>query len=206
MGFGWEDGLALANPIGWGPSLYKNLSKGNGYTPSAPVNTPPMTADKVKLLDPLKGQLGGYAKSGQNSLSDALGTLNNQATTSAQASGRVMGDYQGQALGRANTMASRGINDSVAGLLGGASLKDAQSQQEFEQKMALAREIGAMNSPTMLQEIIGGISGGANVAGQGASLYQALGNRGGGGGSSSGSLPPNLSLYDPYSSGYSRYR
>lgn len=166
-----------------------------------------MTAENTKLLDPLKGTYAGYNQAGQNSLADALGTLTNQAKTSQLASGRVQGQYIPQALGRANTMASQGITNSLGGALGDASLKDAQSQQEFERQMALAREIGSINSPNTLQEIIGGLSGAAGTIGSGASLYQAL-NRGGGATSAPGTLPPSLSLppqYDPYDP-YARYR
>lgn len=206
MAFGWEEALAIANPIGWGPALYKYATADNGYRPSGPSNRKPMMATDVNLLDPLKGPLGDINKKGQSSLSNALASGQNQARTSQIATGRPEGQYIGETLGRANTMASRGIEDALGGVLGGASLQDLQAQKEFEANMALVNEIAAMNEPTLFQEVLSGIGGGANTGLQFKSLYDALGRgRGGGGSGSSRSLSPNLSVYDPYSSGYGRY-
>lgn len=163
-----------------------------------------MTAGDVKLADPLKELTSGYGKTAQGGLSDALGRITNQAKKSQIASGRVQGDYMGQALGRSNSLASQKINNTLGGVLGGVSLKDLQSQQEFERQMALAQEIGDLNSPSTLQEVLGGLGGGADLALQGKGLYDALG-RGKGGGSYRGASP-SLDVYDPYSIGYARYQ
>lgn len=174
MGFGWQDALAIANPIGWGPALYKYATEGNGYTPPGPNTRKPLMAGDVKLLDPLKAPLGGINQQGQNSLADALGKSKAQARTSQIVSGRPKGQYIGEVLGRANTMASRGIEDAVAGTLGGASLKDLQNEQEFQRNMALAQELGDLNSPSVWQEILSGLGGGAGTALQFKGLYDAL--------------------------------
>lgn len=204
--FGVGDFFKFGLPGGPESALYKQFKRGNGYVPLGPNTTPPTTADQVLLSDPLKAPLGQISQKGQGSLADALGKVSAQASTSQIASGRPRGQYIGQALGRANTMASRGIEDSVAGALGGASLKDYQNQKEFEQNMALANEIGALNSPSLIQQILGGANSAAQGAGEFKGLYDALGRKGSSGGSSYRDTGPSLNYYDPYSSGYSRYQ
>lgn len=124
------------------------------------------TAGDVKLLEPLKGAYGGYAKDAQTSLASALGTLGNQAKTSAIASGRVQGSYQPFALNQAGTLASRGINDTLGAQLGQSSLEDMIKQQEFERNMELAKRTGSLNSPNSLQMALGALSGAANLYGK----------------------------------------
>lgn len=205
MGFGWEDALAAANPIGWGPALYKHATEGNGYTPPGPNTRKPLGAADIGLSDPLKDPLGKIAGQTQGNLSNALGRIKGQAATSSIASGRPVGQYQGEAIGRANTLASRGINDALGGTLGGASLKDKQNQIEFENNMALANEIGALNAPNLLQQVLGGVGGAANTGLKFKGLSDALGKNGSTG-SSYQETSPSLNYYNPGSSGYSRYQ
>lgn len=136
-----------------------------------------LTGGDVKLTDQLKPILGSYNQNAQGSLSDALGRITNQAKTSARASGRVQGQYQPLALNRANSMASQGITNSLGSVLGGVSLKDIQNQKLFEQQMALANEIGDLNSPSTLQEVLAGLGGGADLALRGKGIYDALSRR-----------------------------
>lgn len=170
-------GLALAGIPG-GPEygMYRQFKEGNGYTPTYSSRAP-ITAKDVRLIDPLKKTVGGYAQAGQSSLADALGKINNQITASQIASGRQPGQYTGQALTRADILASRGINDTAAGVLGQTSLKDTQNEQAFQDNMALAREIGALNSPSLIQEILGAVNGTADAAGKAKALYDAIGSR-----------------------------
>lgn len=135
---------------------------------------PLMTAGSVKLLDPLKASFGAINTGGQKSLADALGTLGTQARTGQMASGRAMGGYTGQALGRANTMASQGIENTLGGTLGASSLQEMKAQQEHQRNLALARLVGEQNSPSTLMEVLGGLG---NAAQSGAALYGAYKNR-----------------------------
>lgn len=151
-----------------------------------------LLASDVKLADTLKPVLGGYNKKAQGSLSDALGRATSQGVRSASASGRTMGDYTGQALGRANTQASQNIENSLAGSLGQTTLQDTIAQREHEKKMALAKEIGDMMSPSMAQEVLGGLSQGVNLGTQAYGLSQALG----GGSGASPSYGSSLNLYE----------
>lgn len=160
-----------------------------------------LIASGVKLLDPLKDPLGGIAKQRKTSLQDELGRISGNATASAAASGRPMGEYAPAQLERSGMMGARGIDDTLAGVLGKGSYDENQSQLEYDRNMQLAKAIGSASKPSLLQEILGGLRGGAQAGGQIGGIYQALGRR-----SPGGSLPPNLSLYEPDSTGYARYR
>jgi|SRR5712671_7871911 len=133
-----------------------------------------LLASDVKLADTLKPVLSGYNRKAQGSLSDALGAGLGQAKTSSRASGRAFGNYTGQTLGRANTMASQNIENSLAGSLGATSLKDVMAEREFQKKMALAREIGDQMQPGQLEQILGLVGQGANAGMQGYGLYNSL--------------------------------
>ena len=166
-----------------------------------------LLASDVKLADQLKPVIGGYNKTAQTSLADALGRSTAQGKKSAVASGRSMGGYAGEAVGRASTKSSQGIENSLAGILGQTTLNDTIAQREHEKKMALAREIGDLMSPSAAEEVLGGLSQGVNLASQGTSLYQALGQ--GGGSGASPSYGSSLNLYDqtnPFQTNLSKIR
>lgn len=188
MGFdlNFKDPFIFGLPLGPEYELYNQFKKGNGYTPSGPTNRPPTTAADIKLADPLKAPLGSINTKGQGSLQSALGRIQTNATASNKASGRPTGQYQGQVTGQANTAASQGIENSLAGVLGNASLKDAKNEQEYQENLKLAKEIGAINAPSLIQEIFSSIGKGANTAGEFKGLYDALGNKNKGYSSSSG--------------------
>lgn len=180
MGFGFSDlgALALAPVTGGGSLILKNQwDKRKNNVGPAPGQTPrdPLMASDVQLEAPLKAPLQGIQKTAQGNLADALGTISGNAAASADASGRIRGDYTGQALGRANTAASSGIDDTLAAILGETSLKHKQSDLGYQDNIALAKYIGELNKPTALEEILAGLGGAADTAGQGAALYQALG-------------------------------
>lgn len=131
----------------------------------------------VKLLDPLKAPLSGINKKAQGSLQEALGKIGDRQTQSARASGRVRGEYAPAELGRAGTMASSSIEDALSGALGNASYDEVRKQKEHEQNLALAREIGDLTAPSVIQQILSGLGGGANAAGAGKALYDSLGRQ-----------------------------
>lgn len=156
----------------------------------------PLVAGDVKLADPLRKPLGAIGAKAQTGLADALGRLRTRAQTSKVVSGRPQGGYEDQALEQAGTMAGRGIDDSLYNVLGSGSLQDVKSQQEYQRKMALAKEIGDMMSPSTAEEILGGLSQGVNLGAKGKGIYDALGQ----GNDYSGPRPSSsssLNLYKP---------
>lgn len=138
-----------------------------------------MTGSDVKLLDPLKDPLSKINKKSQSSLQDALNQIGARQTASANASGRVQGQYAPAELARAGNQASLGIEDALAGAYGGASYDELKKQQEHEQNLALAREIGDLTAPSVLEQVLSGLGGGVRTGGQAYALYNQLGNQGG---------------------------
>lgn len=136
-----------------------------------------LAGNDVKLLDPLKAPLSGINKKAQGSLQEALGKIGERQTESARASGRIRGEYAPAELGRAGTMASSSIEDALAGALGNASYDEIRKQKEHEQNLALAREIGDLTAPSVLQQVLSGLGGAASAAGAGKALYDSLGRQ-----------------------------
>lgn len=133
-----------------------------------------MSASGVRLIDQLRDPLTGINKQRQESLKGSLGRIGSRQTASSRASGRVLGEYAPAELSRAGGMASRSLEDTLLGALGGASFDETRKQQEHQASMALAREIGALSAPSLLQQVLGGLSGGARTGMQFGQLYGAL--------------------------------
>jgi hypothetical protein len=180
----WGDiaGTALGG-VGGGvlAHYWDDLNKHGGGSRGVP-SRPLLTAGDVKLVDPLKDPLSGINKKSQGSLQSALGRIQAQSLASGRASGRGKSSYIPQELNRASTIGSRGIEDTLYGSLGSVSLKDTLAALEHQRNLALVNEIGDNMSPSLLQEILGGLGAagqaGANVSG----IYNSLGKRGASGG------------------------
>jgi len=186
----WGDiaGTALGG-VGGGllAHYWDDLNKHGNGSPGVSSRVP-LTAGNVKLIDPLKDPLTGINKRAQGSLQAALGRIQGQSLASGRASGRISGSYIPQELNRASTMGSRGIEDTLYGGLGGASLKDMLAAQEHQRNLELVNEIGGELSPSILQQIFGGL-GAAGQAGAGiSSIYSSLNKK----------QPTNTSIYPGY--------
>jgi len=131
-------------------------------------------AGDVKLIDSLRDPLKTIRNKSQGSLSDFLGKIGAQQKTSATASGRVPSAYAPAELGRAGTRASTGIEDMLSNALGGTSYDEILKQKEHERNMALAKEIGDLQSPSTWEQVLSGLGGGARAGGQFYSLYNSL--------------------------------
>lgn len=140
-----------------------------GYQPQKPI-----TASDISLLSELKAPISAINKKRQSSLTSRVGGVSDEARASMAGRGVAQSDYIPQEIGRASAMESRGIEDALLGALGGASYDEAKKQREHEQNLALAEEIGALSAPTLLQEILGGLGGGAKTGFQFSQLYDAL--------------------------------
>jgi len=131
-------------------------------------------AGGVKLIDQLRDPLQQINTQGQNNLQGILQRIGTRQTASSKASGRVQGQYAPQELARSGGIASRGLEDTLAGALGGASLDEVRKQQEHQRNLALVRQIGDLMSPSILQQVLAGLGGGAKAGAQGYALYSAL--------------------------------
>lgn len=177
MGFGLGDlgAWALAPVTGGGSLILKNAwDKRRPGDPGDPAPRDPLTAGDVTLGDPLKKPLHGIQSGAQTSLADSLGASLGNATASQVASGRVRGDYTGKELGRASAAAGRGVDDALMKVLGETSLKYKQNELGYQDNLALASRIGALNKPSTLEEILAGLGGGADTALKAKGLWDAL--------------------------------
>lgn len=166
-----------------------------------------MSAGGIKLRDPLKQPLGAIGAQRQSSLQDALGGITERSRASQMASGRPQGQYTGQALGMANTLASRGIDDSLYGLIGEASYGEDRADRDHLRMVSLAKKYGNAMKPSTMQEILGGVGAIGGAIAPGLANYRSYQNRAlpQGGGSNPLSLnsysepdPSLMSMDDPY--------
>lgn len=182
-----------------GRALNQKPGAGPGYQ-MKPLADPSQLKPDQTLVD----ALGGIGEKQQNNLNNIFSKARTTATqdNAARSVGHdtTASPYIENRLATGQTQASSGLRGSLEGILGNTAYEDFQGQQGFDADAALAAEIGRLNKPSTLEEILGGLSGAAGAGGQ---LYGALGKRGG---SSQKPAPgPNLDLYDPYATGYTRY-
>lgn len=153
----------------------------------------PLFGKDIKVLDTLKNPLSQISGQRRGALETELGRIGSRATASADASGRTRGSYIPAELGRASQMAGAGIDNTLLGVIGGASKKDAYSARDYMQNMQLAKMIGKLNKPSVLQEVLGGLG---DIAGTGSQLYGAFKGKFGTGGNRA-IQGPELPFYDP---------
>lgn len=125
-----------------------------------------LLASGVNLANPLKDPLSKIGQKSQMTLQDILGRVRSANAEGQAVSGRPIGQYTGMELDRAGMMGGRNIEDSLYGVLGGASYQDARNAKRHQLNLDLARRIGGLNKPSTLQEVLGGI-------GQAGQLYTA---------------------------------
>lgn len=136
-----------------------------------------MTGSSVKLRDSLKDPLSAIGGASQGRLQDVLGRITAQGQAGQMASGRPTGQYMGQMMGQANTLASRGIDDSLYGVIGNASYGQDRADRDHIRQMALAKKLGGMMKPNAMSEILSGIGSLGKLIPAGTSLYNAMGSQ-----------------------------
>lgn len=156
-----------------------------------------LLAGDIQLTEALKDPLSSIGRKATSRLEDVMGRVRNRFSQGASVMGRPQGEYAGQEFSRAGTMAQRGLDDRLLGLLGEGSRKNKIADRDHQRKMALAKLTGGMNKPSTLEEIMGGIG----LAGQTLPAFmgagKSLAGRFGGGGNVS------LPSFDPYAAGMS---
>ena len=163
-----------------------------------------LLASGINLNDALKDPLSDIGRNSSGRLETALGRVKGRFNTGSMVSGRPQSQYFDEQIGNAETMGQRGIEDALYGVLGGSSYQQQIAERDHARKMALAKKLGSINSPSTLQEVLGGIGlagqtlpafmGGANA------LYKRY-NSGG-----NASIPQgNLSLFNNNQTGLARY-
>lgn len=162
-------------------------------------------ASGVKLNDSLKAPVRAIGSRAKSGLEDALSRIQTRSTEGQVVSGRPQGGYAASEIGRAGEVSGRELEDSLYGALATGAYKDRISQKKFDQDMALAEEIGAINAPSAFDQVVGGIGNLVGAAGKFKGLYDALGSSKAPAASGGGSLPPSLSLFNNNASGIGRY-
>ena len=164
-----------------------------------------LDSSSVKLIEDLKGPLRKTNQKSQDRLQEALGRVGGRQATSAGAyAGRVRGEYAPQELQRAGQQESTDIEDQLTQLLATGSYDELIKQNEHEQNLALAREIGNLNKGSSTQELLAALGAAGQLGGTAYGMYRNRQKDTSITPNANGSLSPNLSLLQGY--GYGRYR
>jgi hypothetical protein len=155
----------------------------------------PLFANGISLTDKLRDPLSAINSGSQDKLSLALGAIGDRQRASNRAVGRTQGSYAPAELSRATQTASTGLKDKLLGALGDASYSEYKKNRDHQRNMALVNEIGDLSAPSILEQILGGLGGGAKAGGEFYSLYNSLNKR-----PSVNTARPNLSMNDFYDS------
>lgn len=142
-------------------------------------------AGDIKADPVLQANLGTIGKGPQNSIQNLYAKLKQGFQQDSAARKTGPSDYFNSRVATSENFANQGLQDTLGGVLGGATYKDTLAGNDALANEALAREIGALNKPSTLEEILAGLGGASKT---GVSLYQMLGKskpRSG----STGSLP-----------------
>jgi hypothetical protein len=153
---------------------------------------------QIKPDQTLVDALGGIGDTQQNNLNNIFDKARSRYAADSSVRGVAPGSpYAESRFGQAQTMANSGLRGGLEGILGDTSYNDFLGQQGFDQQYGLAAEIGRLNKPSTLEEILGGLGGAAQTGGN---LYGALGQRGSPRSQPMATRPP-LDMYDyPYAS------
>ena len=118
-----------------------------------------LVAGDIKLEQSLNDPLKAIASKGSKRLEDVLGRITSRFRSGQEASGRTAlpNDYFSQEIGATRGASERGLEDVLYGSLGQGSYKNLINQRDHLRKMALAKEVGRINQPSVLQEILRGV-------------------------------------------------
>lgn len=162
-----------------------------------------LMASDVQIPTSLSSQLGGIGTNAYNTIGASYNTAKKQIGQGASAFGgnttKATGpaSYAGQQFGTQQGLATGNLEAALGSGLGNTSYQNQLQQRDFGQNEQLAEQAAALNKPDMLSQILSGLGGVGKTVG---AYYGATKGAGGGGGSggvgsTTGSLPPNLSLY-----------
>lgn len=138
-------------------------------------------ASDVKIPPDLSGAISGVGSPGYS----AYNTIN---ANYGAAKKRMMGDaatlgmnpdvmtgpnsYGGQRLAATQGLDVGNLESALGGGLGQTGYQNTLQQRDYEQQRQLAEEIGRLNKPDLLQQILGGVG---SVGGTAAQIYGAYG-------------------------------
>lgn len=197
-----------AVPLTGGMSLLGYPGVFDRNNPSLPYATAaPVTASGIALDPKLTAILGEQGKGPQNSLNEVYGRIRSRFGADQAARGQApnpTGGYAGNRFDVGQNQSDLNLRGNLESVLGNTGYSQFKGNRDFQQNMQLAQLTGDINKPSTTEEILSGLGGGAQVAGQFGGLSNALGSRKKQRPTSN--LSDSLSYYDPSSEGYARYQ
>lgn len=172
-------------------------------------------ASGVQINPTLSGAISGQGSPGYNAYNTInknyagaqQGLANDAAARGMNPAGSVgPNSYAGNRFATTQGLDTGNLESALGGGLGNTAYQNALAQRDYTQNVGLANEVGALNKPNLLQQVLGGIG---NVGGTAAQVYGAWGKNGTpstpqpGGGGFNANGP--LSLFNPSASGLGRY-
>lgn len=141
----------------------------------APTLTgPPAQASDINLNPSLTKTLGTIGTGAQGKISDIYGRMRTQMASDARPKSVGPGSYADQRFTTGQGISNKNLGAGLENVLGNEGYESWKNQRDFNQNMALANYTGALNKPSLLEQALGGLSGGAQLGGQGYGLYQSL--------------------------------
>lgn len=139
---------------------YYNVSNPSAANQGSPLKTASGINLDSRLTDALN-QIGLKQKSN-------IGNVYNGMTNQFNADARPTGSYPGSRLATGQHLSMGNLQSGLEGVLGNEGYSDYKSQRDFEQNMNLAKMTGELNRPSTFEQVLSGLSGGAQI---GAGAY-----------------------------------
>lgn len=140
------------------------------------------------------------AKGPQNDIQSLYSRIRGNFKSDSAARGTRPGSYFNDRIGTAENLSNEGLKGSLEGVLGDTTYKNFAANRGYNENSVLAQQIGALNKPNTLQEVLGALGAAGRVGG---GLYGAYK----GAPRSSPSLPPDYgTATDPYGSNPFAYK
>lgn len=163
--------------LGWSTGGLSEIARLNSHSGggSQPYQMKPLADPNTIMTDPsLAKALGAPMKKGQNDIGSVYDRIRTGFKADSKARGVTEGSYAPGRINTAQDLSEQDLTNRLQAVLGDTAYKDFQGDRGYSQQEGLAREIASLNSPSTLEEILGGLGGAAGVGG---GLYAALGNR-----------------------------
>lgn len=125
-----------------------------------------MMASGVQLNPELKSVLGQIAAPQSKNITDAYSKLRGGIAPTS--------DYATERFAKTGGLAQGNLESVLGGVLGNTSYGDVKNERDYQQNYELAKRIGELNAPSLLEQVLGGLGGGAQTGGQFAGLYNSL--------------------------------
>lgn len=124
-----------------------------------------------------------YKQFGQKA-SDAIGAnysrLQDRQAQESETRGMPAGtnSYGAERFATKQGLDQDALGSALGGQIAQGSYQDAKKLRDYKQQKQIADLLGKAMRPDTFQQIVGGLNGGANAAGQYTALYRSLGPRG----------------------------